>query len=244
VLGNRRPEIRDTGAELTLLGGWALRFDGRLLKVPLRERRVLACLVIESQRQDRYRLAEFLWPDASEERAAANLRTALSNLRHIAPGIVCGGRDCVQLSAGLQCDVIRLRAAIRTAMAQQVAPAGDNTLLEALSVGELLPGWYDEWILLERERLNNQRLRALQHLGRLALRCRDPRLAVSCALEAAEIEPHDEDTAHILISAQLALGHLADAARSYEHYRIGLVDELGLEPSPRLSTLLPVGLAD
>nr|WP_246385334.1 AAA family ATPase [Armatimonas rosea] len=101
----------------------------------------------------REELAEALWPDEDPQVTANRLRVSLTSLRHqlelpgMAPGSVLDATRAgyVRLrSESVWCDV----AAFEKALKQ-----GNPAEAAQLACGALLPGFYDEWILMERERL-------------------------------------------------------------------------------------------
>ncbi|HZD57472.1 MAG TPA: hypothetical protein VE136_12145 [Anaerolineales bacterium] len=69
--------------EVTLLGQFEVRQDGRRLTIPTRNAQSLFAhlLLNAGQSHRRERLAGLLWPDASEENARSNLRHELWRLR-------------------------------------------------------------------------------------------------------------------------------------------------------------------
>jgi DNA-binding SARP family transcriptional activator len=104
--------------------------------------------------------------------------------------------------------------------------------------GELLPGWYDDWVLLERERLRQLRLYALEALAdKLAQNGRYGE-AVQAAHAAVRIEPLRETARRILVRIHRAEGNLAEAIRTYESFREVLAAEIGASPSARMEALL------
>ena len=111
----------------------------------------------------REELAGLLWPEADEEAGRLNLRVALSSLRHQMepPGTVPGSilvtdRLSIRLSSdACTSDAAQFETALReAARCSQTAQKRDK-LEAALALydGDLLPGFYDEWVLEERERL-------------------------------------------------------------------------------------------
>jgi len=105
--------------------------------------------------------------------------------------------------------------------------------------GELLPGWYDDWVIFERERVRQLRLHVLDALAeRLIAQARYAE-ALEAALECARIEPLRESSNRLIIAIHLAEDNVAEAVRHYEFFRDLLRIELGIEPSPRLAGLLP-----
>lgn len=69
---------------------------------------------------------------------------------------------------------------------------------------ELLPGWYDDGVILERERLCQLRLHTLKHTARRQLERRDIETALHLALEAVLTEPRRQTATALLISVYLA----------------------------------------
>jgi DNA-binding SARP family transcriptional activator len=105
--------------------------------------------------------------------------------------------------------------------------------------GELLPGWYDDWVIFERERLRQLRLHALDALAeRLTAQGRYAD-ALETAMESVQAEPLRESANRTIIAIHLAEANAAEALRHYRFFRDLLRSELGLEPSARLATMLP-----
>src|SRR2546430_12127786 len=80
----RRCGVRTLPApRITLLTGFRLLCRGTPVRVPISTQRVLAFLALHSGDLLRTYVANTLWPDTSEQRASANLRSALWRLgRH------------------------------------------------------------------------------------------------------------------------------------------------------------------
>jgi DNA-binding SARP family transcriptional activator len=110
-------------------------------------------------------------------------------------------------------------------------------VLERLS-GDLLPSWNEDWILLERERLRQVRLHALESICRhltLAERFAD---AAAAGIAAVAAEPLRESAHRALVAAYLAEGNHAEALRQYRAFRELLAAELNLPPSPLMEQLI------
>ena len=99
-------------------------------------------------------------------------------------------------------------------------------------------GWYDEWLLLERERLRQMRLHALEALAEQLVIAGDLPAAVHAALAAVAIDPLRESAHRALIRAHLAEGNRVEALRQLARLRHLLREELGVEPSSRAVDLL------
>ncbi len=104
--------------------------------------------------------------------------------------------------------------------------------------GELLPDWYDDWVMFERERLRQLRLHALEILCRRLAAAGSFGPAVDAGLAAVLGEPLRESAQRVLIEAHLAEGNRSEAIRQYNSYRVRLYAELGLQPSPSLRRLV------
>jgi len=143
--------------EIRLLGGLQAR-NGDVVLTHLPSRPIaalLARLALFPQREHaREELAELLWPGSEAEAARNRLRHALSTLRTLLepagtpPGtVLLANRFGVRLhAAAVDCDAVRFEQQLR---------AGDEAAARHLYRGELLPGFYDEWVLDERARLAN-----------------------------------------------------------------------------------------
>jgi DNA-binding SARP family transcriptional activator len=117
-------------------------------------------------------------------------------------------------------------------------PNPDRRTVHRLGGGDLLLGWYEDWVLVERERLRQLRLHALEALSGLLLAVGDLPTAVEAALAAVAIEPLRESAHRAVIQAHLAEGNRVEALRQYASLRQLLRDEVGVEPSTLAADLL------
>jgi len=233
---SHRPVLRGRLA-LTLLGGFELGCAGRTVTVPLSVERLLAFVALQNRPVNRCFAAGTLWPDTTDERAGANLRSALWRLRRISPSLVETSATHLRLGSATAVDTHQLSSSIWRILDPSKDPAIED-LLQVCAPSDLLPGWYEEWVLVERERMRQLRLHALETLcERLAERRRfGP--AVEAGLCAVQEEPLRESAQRALIGAYLAEGNACEAIRQYRHYTQVLDEELGLEPSPELADLV------
>lgn len=93
-------------------------------------------------------LAEMFWPDADPESQRHSLRVALSRLRsHLGPDHpIEAGRHSVRLD--------RSRFVTDVGEFESAVARGDGSLARRIYTGIFLPGFYDEWILVEQSRLD------------------------------------------------------------------------------------------
>jgi DNA-binding SARP family transcriptional activator len=103
---------------------------------------------------------------------------------------------------------------------------------------DLLPGWYDDWALMERERVRQRILHALEALSRRLTDAGRYADAVEAAMLAISAEPLRESAQRALIEAHIGEGNLAEARRCYHAYHDLVRRELGVDPSSDLLTVL------
>jgi DNA-binding SARP family transcriptional activator len=219
---------------LHLLGSWELVVEGRVRDVPRASQRLVALCALKG-RVARGTVAGILWPDAGEDAAAGRLRTALWRLSDGRPVVDVRGDELV-LSPTVVVDVDRLRSFAR-ALAAGCDDAGDGAV--AWLGDDLLPGWYDDWLVVDRERVRQQRLHALEALSALRLRQRRYADAVDTGLLATECEPLRESAHRAVVAAYLAEGNVTEAIRHFDTYRVLLLDEVGIEPTDEFAALVP-----
>ncbi|MBS0444661.1 MAG: hypothetical protein JSR59_01810 [Proteobacteria bacterium] len=141
--------------EIRLLGGLAARSGDVLIsRLPTRQiAALLARLALYPQRAHaREELMELLWPGVELDVARNRLRHALSTLRRLlqSPDVagaepIRADRNTVRLNAdAFVCDAVLFERHVR---------AGRHGEARALYRGDLLPGFYDDWVIEERMRL-------------------------------------------------------------------------------------------
>jgi DNA-binding SARP family transcriptional activator len=114
-----------------------------------------------------------------------------------------------------------------------------TALFQAL---DLLPGCYEDWALMERERMRQRVLHALEALSRQLSRMGRHAEAVDVALAAVDAEPLRESAQRVLFEAYIDEGNWVEARRAYHAYRGVLRRDLRIEPSAGLAQL--VGLSE
>lgn len=235
-----RPETRPLGCGpvVCLLGGPYLVVDGRRSDVPEGCQRLLAFLAMSGGRVLRRRAAGLLWPEVEEERAAGNLRSVLWRLRASGSDVVESDKSAVWLHPAAYTDVASVHNWATRMVGGDPSPDDLHTMWWHPEVVDLLPGWYDEWIVFARERLRQQVLHALECLSVLLVRKQRYADGIEAALLAVEIEPLRESAQRRLIEAHLAEGNAAEAHRALRSYGGLLRRDLGITPSPGLVALV------
>jgi DNA-binding SARP family transcriptional activator len=177
-----------------------------------------------------------LWPESSEERALASVRSALWRANQPAIPLVRAIDSRLELWPGVRVDAREAAAqATRLIERREIRDAGEPG---ALACGELLPDWYDDWLVIERERLRQLRLHGLEALATRLIEQRRYGEAAQAALLAIAAEPLRESAHATLIHVHLAENNPGEALRQYELFRDLLGRELGLRPSAQLAALV------
>lgn len=227
--------------QLYLLDGFELRWQGSALPLPpLSVQRMVAFLALRGRPLQRTHVAASLWPDTTDAKARANLRSAVWRLGMTGVQLLHATASHLQIAPEVWVDV---RHGVDQAR-RLVDPSDDCcdvTLRNFALNGELLSDWYDDWVLMERERLRQLRLHALDALcARLSDHGRHGE-SVEAGLIAISSEPLRESAQAALIRAYLREGNRVDARRQYDRYRALLSEELGVAPGPGLDALVHDG---
>src|SRR6185503_7905563 len=144
--------------EVRLLGKFEILSGGKPVAITSRPAQFLfAYLILNAgTAYRREKLAGMLWPDSLEETARDNLRHALWRLRKSLPASQKSKVEYLltdELSIAFSASADYWLDAVQLERLSEHAAA--NELMGVLSEyqGELLPGFYDEWVVLEREHL-------------------------------------------------------------------------------------------
>jgi DNA-binding SARP family transcriptional activator len=224
------PTTADLGAEgprLALLNGFELAIGGEPVSLQPAMQRLVAFVALQPRHVERDFAAFQLWPDATEDHARANLRSTLWRLRKLPATVLEVTTRRLSVDDSVWID-------IRDGLDRQA----DGVWSRRVASGELLPDWYDEWILVERERLRQVQLRLLEERARTALTDGDPAMAIQAGLAAVAMDPLRESGHRVVIEAHLAEGNPSEAVREFDRYVIDLRDQLGLAPSPAIAALV------
>jgi len=225
---------------LTLIGRFALRRGGQELGIAASGQRLIALLALRDRPIGRLHVAGTLWPDCATERSLADLRTTLWRVNQSSNQLITATPSFLGLDAGIEVDVRDLLAyARRLTWAGPAAHALDLDSVDLADLaGDLLPDWYDDWVLDEREGLRQTRLHALETLARRLSASGRHADAIQAALVAIRLEPLRETAHRSLIEIHLAEGNWSEACRQFQRYRKLLRKELGVEPSDSMRLLL------
>jgi len=222
---------------LYLLGGLDITLDGAELRgfVSRKTQALLVFLAVTGRAHRREALAGLLWGNRPQERAAGDLRVALSNLRTLVPGYCRVDRQTIALETGgpLWIDALELERIVR----QSPDDLAELERVQELYRGPFLEGFhlrdapaFEEWVLVEQERCLGLARQSLRRLAQGRAARGEYAAAIAAARRLVALDPWHEE-AHRELMGLLALSGQRSAALSqYEDCRRLLAEELGLEP--------------
>jgi DNA-binding SARP family transcriptional activator len=217
-----------------MLDGFRLEVDGVRVDPLASAQRLLAFLALRGP-VARVVAAGTLWGEVPDEHALGSVRTAIWRCNRAVKGLVEVERGQLALAGFVRVDVTELVEG-----ATQVLCDGGGRLISfpAVRRGELLPGWYEEWVVFERERLRHLRLHGLEAAASQFAARGHYAESLEFALEAVRCEPLRESAHRAVILVHLAENNVVEAIREYEGFRKLLMNELEIEPSENLADLV------
>jgi DNA-binding SARP family transcriptional activator len=232
------------GFQLSLLGTWRLSRCGAEARVSANRQRLIALLALTGP-QNRAFVAGALWPNSSEPQAQGNLRSTLSRLQLSGLRVVESAGDILRLRSDVDVDIRQLTACAQELVhAPDPLPPAPGVVLRLQCGGELLPGWYDDWVVAQRERLRQLRLHALEIASAVLSENGRYAEALEAALATVDLEPLRESAHRVVTQVHLAEGNHVEAVRQFQRYRHLLRRELGIEPSEHMLGLIRPFIAD
>jgi DNA-binding SARP family transcriptional activator len=220
--------------------------DVRLLRAA-QTRAALGALVLERHAPVlRDTVAEVLWPQRLPASWPVALRGVVAKVRAalLAAGAppdavsTSAGTFNVRLPAGVVVDVERAQAHLRAAADALAAGSPDQAIelaaaAAAVAERELLPGLDGPWVRSWRERLAAVQMEAHELVAGAQLARGDAAAAAHAARAVLTVDPTNENGHRLLIAAHGRRGDRVAATRALDRCREALLDELGIDPSPR-----------
>ena len=225
--------------EVRLLGKFEVSSDGKPITIAARPAQSLFAFLIVNAgtAHRREKLAGILWPDSLEETARDNLRHALWRLRK--------ALQSVSAASYLQANDLTITFATSDAYWLDIAQleklnesTSADELIAVLSnyQGGLLPGFYEEWVVLEREHLNSM---FEHHMARLMSLLQDEKRWLD-VLDWGErwikLGQKPEPAYRALMRAHGAKGDMSKVAATYERC-VKSLREFRMEPSEQTKEL-------
>jgi len=223
--------------ELILFGGFQARAAGQVIDVPGRKERALLALLAmpPGELRSRDKLCGLLWGDRGDKQAHDSLKQALHRLRSsfelVLPLPISADREFLALDrTGVAIDVQEFEQLISEGTPEAVERA------TALYRGDLLDGLdvrdpaFEEWLLIERQRLRSLQREALATLLDRHLASDARQQAGDVARRLLSIDPLREAAHRALMQNLVERGEAALALKQYQLCRDALQRELGVGP--------------
>ena len=225
--------------DVRLLGKFDVKHNGKPVMISSRPSQSLfAYLILNAGTSHRReKLAGLLWPDSLEETARDNLRHALWRVRKALPTKLKAEyllTDDLSIAFNISADY----SLDATQLEKLSENASVDELIAVLSryEGELLPGFYDEWVMLEREHLYSI---FEHHMARLMSLLQEEKRWLDI-LDWGErwikLGQKPETAYRALMSAHAAKGDMSKVATTYERCQKSL-REFGIDPSEQTKEL-------
>ncbi|MGH2720933.1 MAG: AfsR/SARP family transcriptional regulator [Actinomycetota bacterium] len=224
---------------IRLLGRFGLSSCGSEVPVARGSQRLLAYLAVRRGPVPRMVVAGTLWPAVGEAHAYSALRSALARFDATSrSAVVVDDRD-LALAPRVLVDLWDAEALAHRLLDGAATGPGDGRLgSAAVLADDLLPGWYEDWALVEAESWRQLRLHALEALAASLTADGSFGNAALAALTAIRADPLRESPRAALIRVHLAEGNPSEARTEFARYSELLARELHLEPTDRLRSLV------
>ena len=225
--------------EVRLIGKFDINYDGEPITISSRiAQSLFAYLILTAGTlHRREKLAGMFWPDLSEEKARAYLRHELWRIRKALHDIPENGyifSDDMNISFnssteyGLDVDALKNAG----------DKAGADELVAGLSFyqGEFLPGFYEDWVVSEREYLQAAYEKEIARLVELLENEKRWQEILDWAERCISFGQTAETAYRALMIAYDALGDRAKVVSTYERC-VNALRQLDLEPSEQTRSL-------
>jgi DNA-binding SARP family transcriptional activator len=240
--------------KIRLFGKFTVEREEKLLKglEANKEQELLSFLLVHRNRSHpREGLASLLWGETSTEKSKKYLRQALWHLQSaLDAGESAGGQllvvehDWVQLNlqseTWLDVAIFEQAFAATQGMAGQSLDSSSSALLKdavELYHGDLLDGWYQDWCLFERERLQNMYLSMLDRLMSYCEKHAEYEAGEGYGSLILRYDRARERTHQQLMLLHYLSGDRTGALRQYARCVAALHDDLGVKPGRRTRAL-------
>jgi len=217
--------------------------DGENIQWPIQQSRDLFfCLLQHPQGLRKEEIGALFWPEHPPHKLDGIFRSTLYRLRRAV------FRESVIFSDGLYgfnwesdywFDVKAFDALLDRAAGETVADEKRRIFEEALALcqGDYLEGIYDDWCVLERERLRESQLGARESLAQIYASRGSLQRAVEAYQQLIALDPYREPAHRELMRCHFRLGDRVAAIKQYQTCVQILRDDLGLSPTSETEEL-------
>ncbi len=230
--------------QVNYLGGFILTCqDGQqsqpvALTVPptIKSQSLLAFLILQRDRaHSRENLIGMFWGDSPTHKARRSLSTALWHIRRCFPE-----HDPIESTSQVIQFCLDGRVELDTEKFKELINQGTITdFKKATSIykGNFLDGFYDDWVISERFRLQSLFIESLAKLMLLQEEAGDFNNALLTGQQLLALDSLREDAHRLLMRVHCALGQRNSALEQYHTCQKQLREELDVEPTPETSEL-------
>jgi len=217
--------------------------DGQNIQWPIQQSRDLFfCLVQHPQGLRKEEIGALFWPEHPPHKLDGVFRSTLYRLRRAVfrdSVIFADGVYSFNWDSDFWFDVRTFEALLDQAKQTTIIDEKHTILEEALALcqGDYLEGIYDDWCVLERERLREDQLAARESLAKLYASRGSLQDAVEAYQHLVALDPYREPAHRELMRCHYRLGDRVAAIKQYQTCVQILRDDLGLSPTPETEEL-------
>jgi predicted ATPase/DNA-binding SARP family transcriptional activator len=244
----------EAGLQFRLLGGCEISYpNGEVILESQKVRALFVYLAMNPHPQGRDKLMGMFWGDFPKTKAQRNFRHALWNLRRQtnltgSPSVILADTQTISINdqADVWLDGIVFRDQVNNLINSSKNQGRLDGLGRAISLyrGDFLEGFlvrdapaFDEWALVERERLRILAINALQQLTEGYASLGEYDTALTYARHWLVMAPWREEAHRQVMRLLESSGQREAALVQYETCQRVLAEELGVEPSPETTNL-------
>ncbi|MEM7112355.1 MAG: BTAD domain-containing putative transcriptional regulator [Chloroflexota bacterium] len=246
--------------QINLLGKLSVQRDAYDVTLPLKAQELLGFLLLFPRHAHmREALAARLWGESTAKQAKKYLRQTLWHLQSLlgqetetgaAPLLLVEG-DWVQVNAQakLQVDTWSVKEAFKLIKDRpgEALAAEQVTLLKETVTrcqGELLPNWYHDWCLLEREQYRLMLFTILDKLVAYCLAHQQWESGIQYGMQLLQMDQSREKGHRHLMRLYYLSGDRTAALRQFQYCQRLLEIEFGVEPTHKTEQLWQLILKD
>ena len=190
-------------------------------------------------------LMEWLWPESTPRKARSSLNVAICTLRKLLAECSAGLRNCILLEEGYYrlCPTVRVETDVEEfdlryergrclEKTNRIDGVAEYERAVELYRGEyLLVHLYEDWTMVERERLSNAYMDMLERLAVYNKQTEQLRESIQLCYRILEKDRSHENSHLLLTEAYALLGSYGRALHQYRLFRGVLKSTNGTEPS-------------
>jgi DNA-binding SARP family transcriptional activator len=239
---------------IRLFGRWSVADDsGASLRVPSGKPSELLCYLLlhRKRRHSREVLASLLWGDCTTSHSKKYLRQTIWQIQDMIAAksqlipVILVDRESISFNpeADVWLDVAVFEdacLALQNVSPLEFNPSQAETLRGAIDLyrGELLEGWYQDWCLFERERLQNLYLLILDKLIAYSEAHQQYTSGLELGERILQIDRAHERTYQAMMRLHYQAGDRGGALRLFQRCTTALREELGIRPGRQTLQIL------